>query len=103
MSVVTETLLGRVKNAPSSTDACDEGTGSEGFDSQQIGQIRAALAEHLPSRTYLIAVWFLGFVTVILAVGSLYLLTRGPVASEALWTALGTGIGGLAGVFSARS
>ena len=65
---------------------------------QEIEKAAEAVAA-LPSKTYNLAVVFLGLVTVILAAGAIYL---GDGVNEALWGALGAGIGGLAGIFMAR-
>jgi hypothetical protein len=45
------------------------------------------------------AVIFLGLATLVLAVGSMALVLNDKTVPEALWSALGAGIGGLAGIF----
>jgi len=45
---------------------------------------------------------FLGFATLIVAVGGILLAAINKEAPDALWTALGAGIGGLAGIFTGK-
>jgi len=63
-------------------------------------RVDTAVKDSLSQGTYDKAVLFLGWVTVLLTVGTLALayLDKAP---EALWGALGAGIGGLAGIFTA--
>lgn len=74
---------------------------AEGFNDAQIAKVATAIAENFPPRTYIVAVWFLGGITVILVLGALYYLSAGQ-STEAIWVAVGAGIGALAGIFSAK-
>lgn len=80
-----------------------EGLANQGF----IDKTKASEAEDaiknlkLSPETYDTAVWFLGIATVILAIGSMVLVGLDK-ASEAVWGALGAGIGGLAGIFTGK-
>jgi hypothetical protein len=59
------------------------------------------LEEVLPKKVYKYAVLFLGVATLILAMGGVGLAgLQVKVIPDALWTALGAGIGGLAGIFT---
>lgn len=71
----------------------------EGFDEAQTQKVKAAIAASLPEKTYNMAVVYLGVATVALVLGSILLGGLGKEVPEALWGALGAGIGGLAGVF----
>jgi hypothetical protein len=77
-----------------------EGYGVTDPDIEQ--KVRSAIAANLPSKTYNMAVVFLGLVTLVLALGSIGLAGLGRSVPEALWGALGAGIGGLAGIFMAK-
>lgn len=72
---------------------------SEGFNEEQTQKVEAAIAASLPEKTYNMAVVYLGVVTVALVLGSILLGGLEKEVPEALWGALGAGIGGLAGVF----
>ncbi len=54
---------------------------------------------NLPEKTYNTAIYFLGGVTLLLALGAVVLPAFGNQVADALWGALGAGIGGLAGIF----
>lgn len=73
-----------------------------GFTPDQISQVNVAIANNFPSKTYIIAVCFLGAITLTLAVGAIWLVLNDKENIEALWGVLGAGIGGLAGIFAAR-
>jgi hypothetical protein len=72
---------------------------NEGFTEEQTARVKAAITASLPERTYNTAVVYLGVATVALVLGSILLGGMGKDVPEALWGALGAGIGGLAGVF----
>jgi len=56
----------------------------------------------IPGITYNKAVIFLGFATLIVALGGILLAALDKTPPDALWTALGAGIGGLAGIFTGK-
>ena len=72
---------------------------ASGIPENQTKEIMERISSTIPPRVYMYAVSFLGAVTVILAIGSIVLASLDG-APEALWTALGAGLGGLAGIFS---
>ena len=72
---------------------------SEGFDQDQSEKIEKAIISNIPPGAYNKAVIFLGWVTVALALGSILLAGLDKPLPDALWGALGAGIGGLAGIF----
>jgi len=69
---------------------------------EQEREIENAIAINLPPEAYKKAVIFLGSATLVLALGSILLAGLGQEVSEALWGALGAGIGGLAGIFMGK-
>jgi len=71
----------------------------KGFDDKQTEEVKQAIQANLPPETYNKAMLFLGWVTVVLAVGSIIFIGLGREVPEALWAVLGAGIGGLAGIF----
>ena len=74
---------------------------NEGFTADQVKGI-TQVARDISEKTYNLAVVFLGVVTLLLAAGSLAALFTNTKMPEALWTLVGAGIGGLAGVFTAK-
>jgi hypothetical protein len=74
----------------------------EGFTSEQTEKVQKAIQANLPPETYNKAVLFLGWATVALTLGSIILAILGKTVPEALWGALGAGIGGLAGIFMGK-
>jgi hypothetical protein len=74
----------------------------EGFDAEQSRKIGSAIRSILPGPVYNKAVVFLGWATVVLALGSILLAGVEREVPEALWGALGAGIGGLAGIFMGK-
>ena len=75
---------------------------SEGFDDEQSQKIEKVIKSYIPPEAFNQAVLFLGWVTVVLAVGSILLASLDKSLPEALWGALGAGIGGLAGIFMGK-
>ncbi len=73
-----------------------------GVPEAQIEPASQAVVAHLPSKTYNTAILFLGAVTLLLALGAIGLPAFNKVVADALWGALGAGIGGLAGIFMAK-
>jgi len=71
----------------------------KGFNDKQTEEVKQAIQANLPPETYNKAMLFLGWVTVVLAVGSIIFIGLGREVPEALWAVLGAGIGGLAGIF----
>ena len=74
----------------------------EGFDSGQLDRVEQAIKVNLPPATYNKAVIFLGLATVLLVLGSIFLTGTNKVVPDALWGAVGAGIGGLAGIFMGK-
>ena len=68
-----------------------------------VEEARRALELNFPEQTYNVAVWSLGVATNILIVGAVLSLLLERGSSDAVWTAVGAGVGGLAGVFAANS
>jgi hypothetical protein len=73
-----------------------------GLSADQVQQVKNAIVANLPPETYGKAILFLGWATVLLVVGSVGLALLGKMVPDALWGALGAGIGGLAGVFMGK-
>ena len=67
-----------------------------------IEEVKSAIIEHMTPKSIENAVLFLGLATVSLAFGSIVLAGLDKTVPEALWSALGAGIGGLAGIFMGR-
>ncbi len=74
----------------------------QGIPDAQLDAASEAIL-NLPDRTYNTAILFLGAVTLLLALGAILLPLFGVTVADALWGALGAGIGGLAGIFMAKS
>lgn len=74
-----------------------------GANASGIEAARKSLDKHFTEKTYLLAVKYLGVATIILIVGAVASLLLKIPTSEALWTAVGAGLGGLAGIFTAKS
>jgi hypothetical protein len=68
-----------------------------------IEQAIDSLNANYPPKTYTVAVWFLGSATIILIAGAVASVLLGKETSDALWTAVGAGLGGLAGIFTGKS
>lgn len=71
-------------------------------DATKEAEAEGTISANLPPGTYNRAVIFLGWATVILTLGSILLAGLEKEVPEALWGALGAGIGGLAGIFMGR-
>jgi hypothetical protein len=68
-----------------------------------VQAVTVELAKTFPPQVYKTAVWFLGSVTTVLVLGAITLTILNKTPSEALWTAVGAGIGALAGIFTAQA
>jgi hypothetical protein len=73
-----------------------------GVPQDAIEKAVASIERNFPTKTYLLAVWFLGIVTMILVVGGVASGLLGKTVPDALWAALGAGIGALAGIFTGK-
>lgn len=71
---------------------------NDGFTEAQVQRVASILQAAPRPRVYVWAVVFLGAATYVLALGAI-LLRATP---DALWTAVGAGLGGLAGIFMGR-
>lgn len=71
---------------------------SDGFSQSQVQRVASLLEASPRPRVYIWAVVFLGAATYVLALGAI-LLRATP---DALWTAVGAGLGGLTGIFMGR-
>jgi hypothetical protein len=74
-----------------------------GAPQQVIDKAGESIEKNFPRKTYELAVWFLGIATLILILGAVGAMLLGKATSEALWVAIGTGIGALAGIFTGKS
>lgn len=74
----------------------------QGFNDPQTREKIINAVKTVPEKTYDKAVIFLGFATLIVALGGILLAAIGKTVPDALWTALGAGIGGLAGIFTGK-
>ncbi len=74
----------------------------DGLSAEQVAAVKDSIQSNLPAKTYNTAVLFLGLITIVSAIGSILLPAIGASVPEALWSALGAGIGGLAGIFMSR-
>jgi len=70
----------------------------DGLTEAQVQRITSRLQPRPRQRVYIWAVVFLGAATYVLALGAI-LLRATP---DALWTAVGAGLGGLTGIFMGR-
>lgn len=68
-----------------------------------IAVARESLERNFPKKVYTHAIWFLGSATIVLVVGAIVSVLRDQQASDAMWTAVGAGLGSLAGIFTAKS
>ena len=75
---------------------------AQGVADDRLDAASQAVAATLPPKTYNTAMFFLGAVTLLLAVGAVLLPAYDKIVADALWGALGAGIGGLAGIFMTR-
>ncbi len=73
-----------------------------GSTPEQITAFQKAYYDNMPEEVYIKAVNFLGYVTGVLVLGAVLLLCIKINVTEALWGAIGAGIGGLAGVVTAK-
>ena len=83
-------------------EAVKEDLTAAGVAPDAIAKAVAAIEKNFPTKTYLLAVWFLGIVTMVLVVGGVASSLLGKTAPDALWVALGAGIGALAGIFTGK-
>jgi hypothetical protein len=74
----------------------------QGFNDPQTKEKILNAIKGVPEPTYSKAVIFLGAATLIVAVGGILLAAIDKTVPDALWTALGAGIGGLAGIFTGK-
>ncbi len=74
----------------------------QGVPEAQLEAASQAIIDRFPSKTYNTAILFLGAVTLLLAIGAISLPAFDKEVADALWGALGAGIGGLAGIFMAK-
>ncbi len=72
-----------------------------GLDEGGISKVKSALKE-LPPKAYNNAVFFLGCATLVITLGGIFLIAFDKSVPDALWTALGAGFGGLAGIFMGK-
>lgn len=82
-------------------DKVSEQLQAQKFTTDQLAAIEKAVRDNLPAQVYVIAVWFIGAITLLSALGALFLLPDGNEA-ESVWVAVGAGLGALAGIFSSR-
>lgn len=68
---------------------------NDGFTEAQAERVASILRASPRPRVYLWAVVFLGAATYVLALGAIVL----RATPDALWTAVGAGLGGLTGIF----
>lgn len=80
----------------------EEALEQQGFSPEEMQIVKGVILANLPPETYNKAILFLGWATVALVVGSIVLASLDKTVPEALWGALGAGIGGLAGVFMGK-
>lgn len=71
------------------------------FGDDQIAIVAKAISDNFPPRVYFIAVWFIGVITLSMALGAVALLFKG-ISDEAVWVAIGVGLGALAGIFAGK-
>ena len=74
----------------------------KGVDSDTINTVKQTIADKMEPQTIDKAVLFLGWATVVLAVGGILLAGLGKPVPDALWATLGAGVGGLAGIFMGK-
>jgi hypothetical protein len=75
---------------------------AQGIAADTIQKVKSTIIANIPPQTLDKAVLFLGLATIVLAGGSIILAGLGKSVPEALWSALGAGIGGLAGIFMGK-
>lgn len=79
------------------------GLQAKGIDPATVEKVKSTIIENIEPKTIDKAVLFLGWVTVVLAAGSIILaVLNNNAVPDALWGALGAGIGGLAGIFMGK-
>jgi hypothetical protein len=72
-----------------------------GLDDGKIDMVKGAI-KSLPPKAYNNAVFFLGCATLVITLGGVFLIAYNKTVPDGLWTALGAGIGGLAGIFMGK-
>jgi hypothetical protein len=85
------------------TDAVVEDLKAVTADGVVIKTVQESLKRNFPPKVYIHAVWFLGLATLVLVTGAVACLLKQKEMSEAMWTAIGAGIGALAGIFTAQN
>lgn len=75
----------------------------ENVDKATLQKVAEAIDRNFPEKIYTVAVWFLGVATLLLIIGAVMALLMVKPSSDALWTAIGAGLGALAGIFTARN
>ncbi len=73
-----------------------------GFTPDQAQKVQEVIIANMKPETLDKAVVFLGLATLALIVGGILLAALGREVPDPLWSVLGAGIGGLAGVFMGR-
>ncbi|MGB8316782.1 MAG: hypothetical protein WCE54_01560 [Ignavibacteriaceae bacterium] len=73
-----------------------------GFTPDQAQKVQEVIIANMKPETLDKAVVFLGLATLALIVGGILLAGLGREVPDPLWSVLGAGIGGLAGVFMGR-
>lgn len=71
----------------------------EGLDDAQSKQAISIMKANLPVKTLTAAIHYLGWATLLLVVGCIVLPYYDKTPPEAIWGALGAGIGAMAGIF----
>ena len=83
--------------------ALEKALEAAGLDAATKDKVKNTYLENMPEKTIHTAVLFLGIATLILTLGCVLLAIVGKTIPEGLWTVLGAGIGGLAGVYMGKS
>lgn len=79
-----------------------EDLAKHGFTPDQTQKVQEVIIANMKPETLDKAVVFLGLATLALIVGGILLAGLGREVPDPLWSVLGAGIGGLAGVFMGR-
>jgi hypothetical protein len=69
------------------------------LSAEQLSELESDLRNAIPENVYKVAIYFLGAITALLVIGAIVLAMSEKGAPDAIWAALGAGIGGLAGIF----